>query len=184
MKYAWKKGFHTQVKANLAGLELKRISIKYKGKFEAAQVVDESKDVAAPLHPCFEWDDTIAAGLHRNFQARYLMQGLVIVAPEKNINKPIRAFINVSEGRSEPGFYDVFTVMSDSELRKKAVQQAWLELQAWRVRYKEYEELAEVFNIIDKKNPCELCKYGSESKNNKRCTECEKRIEYMKIAAN
>lgn len=183
MKYSWKPGHAKKITAEVAGIEFERINKKYPGRLETKHIIEESRAEDAPLHVCFEWDDSVAAEYHRNYQARKLIQCLVVVDVERKIIKPIRAFVYVRDNPgdiNESGFRDIYTVLSDEELRKKAVQQAWCELQQWREKYQEYKELAEVFNIVDKKSPCELCPLSKESKNNEKCANCEKRTEYLK----
>lgn len=47
-----------------------------RGRLTAKNVVDEARDEDSPLHPHFEWDDSIAGEAHRMAQARELIRSV------------------------------------------------------------------------------------------------------------
>ena len=57
--YSWASGSRVPVRAAIAAAELARIEEAY-GQITAARVVDESRPSDTPLHPAFEWDDSVA----------------------------------------------------------------------------------------------------------------------------
>lgn len=153
MVYRWKEGTHHKIDAQIAGEELERIRTFHNGRLEAVDVVDASRDPAAPLHPAFEWDDTRAAKCWREDQARALIRHIAVVVDKPNGEPtPIRAFVSVrrDEDRS---YTSVQHALSDDELRAQVVRQAWAELEAWHRRYVELAEFAKIFATIDEARP-------------------------------
>ena len=71
MVYDWKVNV-VNITPQIAGNELARIERKY-GSLTPESVVDESRDVNAVLHNCFEWDDAVAAEKYRHTQARHII---------------------------------------------------------------------------------------------------------------
>jgi hypothetical protein len=73
-KFIFKNGYRIKgINAQTAGEELARIA-QDRGELKAPDVVDEARPQDALLHPAFEWNDQIAAELHRQDQARYLIR--------------------------------------------------------------------------------------------------------------
>lgn len=99
MVYQWKIPGLIPVEAQDAGEELDRIYRK-NGQLSPQSVVEESRPITAPLHPCFEWDDTVAAEKYRQGQAQEIIRQIV-VATEGGETQPasVRAFINKQQPR-------------------------------------------------------------------------------------
>lgn len=141
-------------------------------------VVEASKATDAPLHGFFEWNDKIAASLHREEEARRLIRRLVVVRVDPDTEDelpPATAFEPVSEAGieiDEP--YDSYTVATGERPgraarprgRPRAVatevqpppqqhvdqlaRQALWSLLALRKRYQALPQFAEVFTAIDR----------------------------------
>ena len=119
------------------------------GNLTPRSVVDDARPEDAVLHPCFEWDDGVAAGKYREDQARYIIRGVVAQMPEAGEDAaPVRAFVSVVQN-DQQSYTSTAHAMSDADLRQQVLQRAWSELQDWRDRYKDYKELAAVFTAID-----------------------------------
>ena len=65
------------VPAKVVGSVLKQLADEQ--RLTSRQVVDESTPKDAPLHPCFEWDDAIAADRYRVKQASTLIRDIKII---------------------------------------------------------------------------------------------------------
>lgn len=52
-------------------------------------IVDEAKDDVSPLHPAFEWDDTVAADEHRLGQARSLVRAVYVIPEPEQPPQPV-----------------------------------------------------------------------------------------------
>lgn len=104
MVYQFRPGTRSAgVKAQVVGEELERIRAR-DGKLETATVVDEARPEGAPLHPVFEWNDSVAADEYRLWQARALVRS-VEVAPEKKGEEPAPAYVHVRATGEDPGYY-------------------------------------------------------------------------------
>lgn len=149
MVYQWKEASRVVVDAQIAGEELERIRTFHNGRLEAEMVVELSRNTSAPLHGAFEWDDKKAAHGYRVEQAKYLIRSIeVVVATPDDKPQPIRAFVSVQRD-DDRSYTSVQHALSDNELRRQVLAQAWMELEAWRKRHAELVELAKVFAVID-----------------------------------
>lgn len=103
-----------------------------------AQIVEKARDSNTELHKCFDWDDTIAAEKWRLHQARHITGCLVIRRTEERENMPeIRYFHKNDSGGYKPAEH-IFRKQSEYE---KLLQRALAELDAFRRKYSNLEEL-------------------------------------------
>lgn len=149
MVYQWKKqgAPGVGIAAQVAGEELERIRVHNNGRLESKAVVDASRPKTAPLHPAFEWNDKKAAESWRMEQASHIIRTIEVVVEEVEKKAPTRAFVSVVRGEDR-SYTSIQHAMSDEELRAQIVAQAWAELRAWRQRYAELVEFAELFALI------------------------------------
>jgi RNA-binding protein YhbY len=80
-----------------AGEELARIT-EHHGNLTAVVVVNEARPDDAPLHPVFEWDDAVAAELHRQLQADTLIKAVQVVRTMDEPDEPV--FVKVRSARN------------------------------------------------------------------------------------
>lgn len=94
--YKYRDGFrgNRKIPAEVVANELERIR-KAKGGLSITPktIVQESRSPSSVLHDCFEWDNEIAAELHREYQARHLVKSIVIIREEEDEPEP--AYYNV-----------------------------------------------------------------------------------------
>lgn len=84
--------------------ELERIRLAHPKKLlVAAEVVEAAKDEASPLHGDFTWDDSEAAGLYREQQARQVIRAAVVFEPR--LQRSTRAYLSVPTDRTNEGGY-------------------------------------------------------------------------------
>lgn len=96
--YNFRRGAEVDgVDAQTAGEELARITARH-GGLTSAVVVDESRPEDAPLHPAFEWDDAVAAELHRQSQADTLIKAVQVVRQKDKPNQPV--FVQVGSAKN------------------------------------------------------------------------------------
>jgi len=148
MVYQWRKGARcADIDPQVAGDEINRLEKELDRNVEAADIVKVAKAKRSPLHSAFEWDDSEAARLFRDEQARDLIANIVVVYEEPGSDEPsmIRAFVHIS---GESGYTNTVTAMSDVDKRQKIVEQAWKDLQIWTVKYEQYKEFAEIVSTI------------------------------------
>ena len=149
MVYKWR--FNMGVSAETAGEELERVEHKH-GKVTPELVLEESRKEKAPLHKCFEWNDSIAAEKYRLNQAGQIIRNLVVVLDEYQQSEPVRAFVNIeSEAPAKTGkFINVVSAMKKEETRAAVLANALRELQEFTKKYQGLDELAGVFSEINK----------------------------------
>lgn len=144
MIYKWKIPNLLPVDAQTAGEELDRI-YRENGRLEPAKIVEESRDSAAPLHPCFEWDDAAAAEKYRQTQAQMIVRSIVTIQEKPN-REPVetRAFVSI---RQE--YKPIEVVTNSEEQMQELLRTALAELMAFRRKYSILSELAGVMRAIE-----------------------------------
>lgn len=152
-RYGWRPGSRIALDAQVVGKTLERLQKSRNEPLEPSTIVDAARDEASPLHPHFEWDDSVAAEHHRADQARELVRSLTVDISRSNLEKrEVRAFVNVEVG-PERGYISTATAMSSEDLRKQVLARAFSELESWRARHAELSELARIFSAIDETRP-------------------------------
>lgn len=174
MVYKWNAAWNLNSKpdAQMVGKKLEQLKTEHNDILIPSDIVDDARSKKSILHPIFEWDNNIAAELHRKEQARALMRCLVVVYDQDQCNegksedgkKMVRAFIHIdrsdkdkdqkkSGSLSDPksGYYGIEQIIDEADLRKKMIAQALSELISWQNKYRLYKELAELHSCIDNK---------------------------------
>lgn len=142
MVYQLKSGCRIKAAADVVGHECERL--EREGRLTAKELVNESRPIDAPLHDEFEWNDGVAGELWREQQARKLINSVVVVADAK---KPQRCFFNISV--TEPKYFAIETILNEQDKRSALLQTAKRELNAFKAKYEQLEELCGVFQAID-----------------------------------
>ena len=145
MVYQFKLPGLYPVSAQTAGEELHRIYTD-KGQLKPADIVDESRPESAPLHPCFEWDDEVAAERYREVQAGTLIRSITVVH-ETPTHKPVevRAFVKPLET-----YAPIEVVINSEEQMSALLRSALAELKAFEKKYATLKQLSPVFDAIEK----------------------------------
>ena len=125
-----------------------------KDTITASELLDASRDENAPLHSCFEWDDTVAAEQYRTYQARHIINSVEIRIIKGDTREQLvrtRYFVNtVTSAPKVKGQYATIDVaFSNSNYRDAVLQAAYRELKAFQNKYNCYQELSDVFKAID-----------------------------------
>lgn len=146
MIYEWKIGSRLNVDAQAVGERLKKIEARA-GELTPDLVVKDARKPASPLHGAFEWDDSEAAKQYRLQQAGQILRSIVVSIPGADGEpKVVRAFVNITDGA---GYEDVNVVLRTADKRALLLARAKKELEEWRRRYEDFEELVEVVRAID-----------------------------------
>ena len=148
MVYSWKVET-LPVKAQVAGEFIEKLEEKH-GEVTPRVIVDASRKKNAPLHRCFEWDDTTAAEKYRETQAAALLRNLTVTVEPiaDETPKTVRAFVRATEKKGS--YISVISAMSNEHLRENLLQAALDELREFQRKYADLQELAEVFSAITK----------------------------------
>lgn len=113
-------------------------------KITPEQVLEKARDENTELHKCFEWDDGVAAEKYRLSQAETIIRMLVVPVEKKGTQ--IRAFSLTSETRN---YQPTRLLLQQPDEYKAQLERAKAELKAFRQKYKNLQELFEIFAEID-----------------------------------
>ena len=139
------------VDAQIAGETIEALKSELgKDYIEAEDLLNASRAENAPLHSCFEWDDTIAAEKYRLNQAGDIIRNITVKIVDSS-EKPqvVRAFVNVKPRNEKGEFVSIQTAMIKDEYRDQVLRNALNELQNFKRKYQSYTELRAVFKAID-----------------------------------
>lgn len=163
----------SHAKANQFGRELESIAIKH-GDLKPGLVVEEARPEESPIHEAFEWDDSEAARLHRENQARRLMNRIDVVLNVNGNKVETRGFINVfvnrdgeesspeeaaemvearRAGAADKRFANAYKpapkVIAAPELQAQYEAQALGELERWARRFRGVEALTALVRRVE-----------------------------------
>jgi hypothetical protein len=118
------------------------------------QILDEAQDNSSPIHKYFEWDDTEAARQHRLFQARNIINHLLVVITIDGEDRTTKAFHSVdimmddeTVGRK---YAPIEIILQDTDLKEQVIKRALEEVNAWQARWLDYSEVfGGVFKEVD-----------------------------------
>jgi hypothetical protein len=117
-----------------------------------ADVVRAAKPKRSPIHDDFEWDDAVAAGEHRLWQARHLLNSIQVVYSNGEQSQPTRAFHRVivtADDEQTAAYVPAEVVWETPDLAAQVVAAAKRELVLWTARYRQYETLASEVAAVD-----------------------------------
>ena len=150
--FYWRPGTQFKIDPVIAGMELKRIIEENGNRVDAQRIVEEATSPLNPLHEAFEWDDGKAANEHRLWQARHLTGSLQFRQTTSD-NRQItgRVFVQISkpEGGARKDYTLTTFALSQVDLRAEVLRTALLELAAFRRKYSDLSELAQIIRVID-----------------------------------
>ncbi len=144
--FEWKQSYHFPVAADVVGTEIQCIT-REKGGIKPPELVDAARPDDSPLHPLFEWDDTQAAEMYRQFQARQVINH-IIVRVERGEEEPLvyRAFVNVmpqrDDGKAERLYVEADLVMAEPDLKRQFFDEMIDDIKALQRKYSAYQDLA------------------------------------------
>jgi hypothetical protein len=105
------------------------------------------------LHPCFQWDDTIAAHEYRLNQASDLIRNVQIVVYENDDEEShlvtVRAFPNVINEDSKHVYVSASSARNNEYYWQQIKDQAITEIKAWQAKYKAITAFEVLFDAIE-----------------------------------
>lgn len=140
------------ISAQEAGEALEDVFEGAGGSAKPRDIVEAARPEGSRLHSCFEWDDAVAAEAHREDQARYLVRSVVTVASE-DVEGPqvIRAFVSIKDTETdERSYVTTSDAMEDEEIRNAVLEEVFRQLEALQEKFKDYSELAQIFESVDR----------------------------------
>lgn len=147
MKFKWKDSAAFHQDAQTVGERLQLLQARNHQRLTHKVVLDDARHVNSPLHICFEWDDAIAAELHRIEAARNLIRSVRVVHENADGDtRTLRAFVNVVEGEGasrSQSYRPLSVILQDDDLRQRVLSQAGRDMRSFIARYQEFAELVE-----------------------------------------
>lgn len=115
-----------------------------------ATLVDASRDINAPLHKEFEWDDTVAAEKYRWTQAQTIIRNVVIISAtdEEERETWTRAFVSTPGGQGN--YATIKAAMNNEVWKEHLLQQAKDDMRAFVGKYRTLNKLATVVGEMSK----------------------------------
>ena len=139
-----KAGARLPVSPQVAGKTLQQLADK--NMLTPRNLVEESRPKDAPLHKCFEWDDTVAAERWRETQAAYIIRSITVTVEESE--EPTRAFVaTISDGNHV--YEEVGVVLKRTDSREMLLRDAKREMVAFQRKYEQLSELSGVFRAME-----------------------------------
>lgn len=150
----WKKGYHSKGSAKVAFNRLEKIKEKGGGVLTAGAVVEDARRANSPLHKQFEWDDSVAAQMHRLEQGRYIIRSIEVVYEDAPHVEPQKLYVTTTEpakgGSPERKVYrTVEETLKDPVARDELLGNAIRDALSYRKKYHMLSELAGVFHALD-----------------------------------
>lgn len=142
MKYEWKKDYRYKADPQLVGEMCEELESTV--GLTAETLLDANREEGTPLHSEFEWDNEIASEKWRTHQARMIINHLTISVGESS-TETIRAFFRTEEKKYE----SLNVIMTCTDKKQSLLDRALAELETFRKKYAQLEELASVFDAID-----------------------------------
>ena len=136
VKYQSKNAQRKDRKSDVVDRELAKIH-QQQGEVTPEVVLDQARSPKHPLHPYFEWDDTVAALKHRLNQARELIAGsqfLVLLLDARTTPPRVVEDAEVAgylKTRGNNHYKKRAVFMVDSDNRANYVEQKLSALRAW-----------------------------------------------------
>lgn len=139
-------------KKDAIGRELEQILREdSEGRLRADAVVAFAQNPETALHSRFPWDDAAAARLKRLDIARGIIRVYRIVLDEKQPEE-FRAYVSLTSDRKRPGggYRPAMEVLSDDEMRKQLLRDAFQTMKRFMAKYSALQELTGVFGEMDR----------------------------------
>ena len=147
MYYKWKRQPFPGADADVIGEHIE--SLAQNGIITPADLVEDARKKNSPLHKCFEWDNTIAAGAYRITQAQYILRQIeVMIEREDETSFTVRAFHHVNT-EEQQGYTTIENARNDPEMWDCVKLQAITEIKNWQQKYKNIKEFEVIFEAIE-----------------------------------
>lgn len=165
-EYKYKTGSTHRVSASIAGPICQKLHDK--NILTPKNLVEEARPEDSPLHPEFDWDDSIAAEKWREEQARQVIKNIILYQSDIQTEREVvleeirdenivdsnnvlksndRAF--VSTGERNHRYVPIAVALTNEEWKANLLKAAKKDMQAFIMKY---HRLAELKDIIDNMN--------------------------------
>lgn len=153
MKFTWREGSRVKnLKASDAAARINSIRRKLKRDVRPADLLEDARNPHSPLHPAFEWDDSVAAEKWRLSQAQSILVSIEVVEKDADGNDsfdPVRAFVRVQHQDEKPAYMPIIEAMQNDAMRAQVLAMAKNEAMMWARRYRRYQEFSKIVAAIE-----------------------------------
>jgi hypothetical protein len=126
------------------------------GHISPELVVKAARNKTSPLHDYFNWNNEEAGEKYRICQAEFLIRRIKLTVVRQDVKtkeiklETTRAYISPQSIRGKESYIRLADVMESPELKDEVLQRAKTELIGIKKRYAQLNELAEVWEAIEK----------------------------------
>ena len=150
--YQWGKDTRLPGDAQAVGEAIEKLASRHGGVCPKEALVKAARSPRHPAHELFEWDDSIAAELHRNDQARRVMRSIKVVVNEQEAPAFVR--VSYSDTRPHEGFMGVQKAMEIPDAKASVLRDAIAQLRGLQKRYSILSgTLQPVWDALDEVDP-------------------------------
>jgi hypothetical protein len=118
------------------------------GILDATHVLELAKPKNSPIHKYFCWDDTEAAKRYRLYQARNLINCLVVEIQDVEVRKYTMPV--VVDGYDHKQYVEINVAKKSNSIWDQVLERAIKEAKSWQARYSNLKELKPIFGLIAK----------------------------------
>lgn len=155
MVYEWKTPIY-KISAQEAGDHIEELRKEHEDEYLPKVILDDSRPEGALLHPCFEWNDEIAAEKYRLKQAGNIIRNLNIVHVDDNQEPPkvlkLRAYVSTNNENEKANYQPIIMALSDDVTRAQVMKNAVTELKRFLDKYKGMLTLTEILDAYYREN--------------------------------
>lgn len=118
-------------------------------------LIEKGRDKNSELHKCFDWNDKTASEKYRLFQARKILNTIIIrkvsEKAEEQTNTRMFSYITTkaTEEKTHGVYMQTVTIYKNPDQYQDLLQQALRELESFKRKYQSLKELKELFKVID-----------------------------------
>ena len=148
IRYVFKEDEPVRIKAaanadpQRIGEALQSIADQHGNRLTPKAIVEAARVEESPLHPHFEWNDTVAADKYRRNQAQDLVRIVCHDEPGEKEPRP-RAFLSVQD-ETGVAYRPLETVRKSEPFREALLAAAERDLEAFQRRYRSLSEICEI----------------------------------------
>lgn len=150
-KYGFVPGRRLAVPAQVVGEALEKIEER-DGSIAPGSLINEARPEYSELHPLFEWNDKVAAELHRRRQESESVRSVRTIVMDQDSGEKLTppAFVSVTVRETDSrGYVSSAKAMSDEEYRSQVLTEALAQIAALKRRYRHLAALEPVWKALE-----------------------------------
>lgn len=151
--FAWKEHSDIPIPASVAAQRIDQLKARHRGRVRPEHLVNDARPAGSVFHPCFEWNNRLAAEAHRRQRAMEILRSLCVIRLPAN-PQPIRYLYNVTMRPRQPGrravtsYVDIHRASRTPAYRQEVLEDALVDLKAFATRYAGFSRVAGMSLLI------------------------------------